>query len=106
MDRWRSHAGILAPQATAVKFPRMRSPSVFTLVVALWLPGAPSAAAAQHDPALLRGKILAYVRSNDVAILGELRDLLAIPNVASDSTNIRRNAAALWNRATPRPWHA
>src|SRR5687768_11281330 len=36
-----------------------------------------------------------YRTANDVAIVRELADLLAIPNVASDSTNIRANARHL-----------
>ena len=36
-----------------------------------------------------------YTDSNAAAIVLELRDLLAIPNVASDRENIRRNAQAL-----------
>src|SRR5687767_7662857 len=38
---------------------------------------------------------LLVVPVDRVAILTELRDLLAIPNVASDTPNIERNAAAL-----------
>lgn len=44
------------------------------------------------DPAVLRDKIKAFSTSRDVAILRELSDFLAIPNLASDSVNIRRNA--------------
>src|SRR5262245_19111178 len=34
-------------------------------------------------------------RAHETEIVGELADLLSIPNVASDSANIRRNAAKL-----------
>jgi hypothetical protein len=47
------------------------------------------------DAAALRSKIRAYSSEHDVAIVRELTDLLAIPNLASDSANIRRNAARL-----------
>jgi acetylornithine deacetylase/succinyl-diaminopimelate desuccinylase-like protein len=38
-------------------------------------------------------KVRAWRAANEVAILRELTDLLAIPNLASDDENIRRNAA-------------
>ena len=40
-------------------------------------------------------RIRAWRMQNEARILTELRDLLAIPNVASDTPNIERNAAAL-----------
>lgn len=43
----------------------------------------------------LRNRVRAYTLSNQVTILREFIALLAIPNVASDSSNIRRNAAQL-----------
>jgi len=52
--------------------------------------GAP-AAAAQSPLAAVRS----YVATHQGAIVAELRDFLAIPNVAADSVNIRRNAQAL-----------
>jgi len=45
------------------------------------------------DPAVLREHVRAYRESHELEILSELRDLLAIPNVASDSANIHRNAS-------------
>ena len=45
------------------------------------------------DPAAIRDHVRAYREAHQLEILTELRDLLAIPNVASDSANIRRNAA-------------
>ena len=54
---------------------------------------------AQEAPAsgaaALRSAVDRYRRSHEVEILNEFRDLLAIPNLASDSANIRRNAAAI-----------
>ena len=71
-------------------------PTFSTIVAAaLLLASRPALLPAQRDPAATAAAVRAYVRANDVAILGELRELLAIPNVASDSTNIRRNAAHL-----------
>jgi hypothetical protein len=56
----------------------------------------PSLLAAQSpDPVALRTLVRQYRTAHDVAILRELVDLLAIPNVASDSANIRANAARL-----------
>jgi acetylornithine deacetylase/succinyl-diaminopimelate desuccinylase-like protein len=46
-------------------------------------------------PAGLRQKIDAWVAANQRAIVTELVDLLAIPNVAADRENIRRNATHL-----------
>ncbi len=42
-----------------------------------------------------RAKIRAYRQANEHKIVSELTALLAIPNLASDSVNIRRNAAKL-----------
>src|SRR5512134_1007917 len=39
--------------------------------------------------------VRAYRTAHEAQIIGELVDLLSIPNVASDSVNIRRNAAKL-----------
>ena len=48
-----------------------------------------------HSLALADNPIREYRRAHEHAILKEFMDLLAIPNVASDQENIRRNAAAL-----------
>lgn len=47
------------------------------------------------SPDALRQQIRAYTTRHDTAIVRELRDFVAIPNVASDSANIRRNAERL-----------
>src|SRR2546428_364379 len=39
--------------------------------------------------------VRAYRSAHEAQIIGELVDLLSIPNVASDTVNIRRNAAKL-----------
>lgn len=52
---------------------------------------APTALAAQAHLTAVR----AYTPAHEAAIVAELRELLAIPNVAADSVNIRRNAQAL-----------
>jgi acetylornithine deacetylase/succinyl-diaminopimelate desuccinylase-like protein len=49
-------------------------------------------AGAQSDGENLRTQLRAYRSAHDVEILRELTDFLAIPNLASDSANIRRNA--------------
>jgi acetylornithine deacetylase/succinyl-diaminopimelate desuccinylase-like protein len=51
---------------------------------------AQTATGAAADP--LAAKVRAYRQSHDVEIMGEFTALLAIPNLAPDSTNIRRNA--------------
>lgn len=53
-------------------------------------PPAPVSAAAP-----LRAQVERYVSTRQQAIVGELIDLLAIPNVAADRENIRKNAAHL-----------
>lgn len=63
------------------------------LVVGAALATAAVAAGAQApDAATLRAQIRGYRRAHDVDILRELTDLLSIPNLASDSANIRKNA--------------
>ena len=50
-----------------------------------------------HPPAPVRaaGSVRDYRRAHEHEILSEFMELLAIPNVASDRENIRRNAAAI-----------
>ena len=64
-------------------------------LLALALTGALPPRGAAQSRAGLPDAVRSYVRANDVAIVRELSALLAIPNVASDSTNIRRNASHL-----------
>ncbi|HEY8175685.1 MAG TPA: M20/M25/M40 family metallo-hydrolase [Gemmatimonadaceae bacterium] len=45
-----------------------------------------------QDPARVRSAVRAYQQAHDVEVVRELADFLAIPNLASDSVNIRRNA--------------
>lgn len=52
-----------------------------------------TALAAQPDS--LRARVTADVAAHEKAILAELLELLAIPNVAADKANIRRNAVHL-----------
>src|SRR4051812_9040441 len=54
-----------------------------------------SAAGPLAAQATLRSRIDAYHASHDVEIVRELSEFLAIRNLASDSLNIRRNAAHL-----------
>jgi acetylornithine deacetylase/succinyl-diaminopimelate desuccinylase-like protein len=63
------------------------------LIVALSL-GLSSPAGAQPT-STFRAQIDAYRRAHEPEILREFTALLAIPNLASDSANIRRNAAAV-----------
>jgi acetylornithine deacetylase/succinyl-diaminopimelate desuccinylase-like protein len=68
-------------------------PTLLTVLVAaaagLWLT-APLKAQTTTD---LAAAVRSWRGANEVAILRELADLLAIPNLASDDANIRRNAA-------------
>ncbi len=45
-----------------------------------------------QDPARVRAGVRAYTQAHDVEVVRELTEFLAIPNLASDSVNIRRNA--------------
>jgi acetylornithine deacetylase/succinyl-diaminopimelate desuccinylase-like protein len=62
------------------------------VALALAVPLAPARAAA---PAHAETPVRAWRRQHETAILREFAGLLAIPNVASDSLNIRRNADTL-----------
>src|SRR5262245_60133401 len=50
---------------------------------------------AQAQPAGLRESVAAWVNAHQAQIVGDLIDLLSIPNVAADRANIRRNAEHL-----------
>ena len=54
-----------------------------------------TATAQSADASALRSQIKAYSTARDAEIVRELSNFLAIPNLASDQTNIRRNAAHL-----------
>ena len=56
-----------------------------------------AASLAATPPADLRAKIDGWVEQNQRALVASLAELLAIPNVAADRQNIRRNA--VWLRA-------
>ena len=47
------------------------------------------------SPDVLRARIHGWRLSHDVALLGELRDFLAIPNLATDTVHIRQNARTI-----------
>src|SRR5678816_1803571 len=53
-------------------------------------------------PEALHAKLREYRRAHDVEIVRELSSFLAIPNLASDKTNIRRNAVHLEGMMTAR----
>jgi acetylornithine deacetylase/succinyl-diaminopimelate desuccinylase-like protein len=59
-----------------------------------WLPGVilTCVVAAAQPGADLRQEVAAWVRANQQPVVGMLLELLAIPNVAADRPNIRRNA--------------
>lgn len=54
-----------------------------------------ASATSAQQPSAFRAPIDAYRRDHEAEIVREFRELLAIPNLASDSTNIRRNADAV-----------
>lgn len=51
---------------------------------------------------VLRAKIAGYTSAHDVVIVRELTDFLAIPNLASDTGNVRRNAEHLMRMLSSR----
>ncbi len=75
-----------------------------------WLPwlmcvGAAATAVAEpkpSEPVALRGQVETWVAHHQNAVISEFWDLLAIPNVAADTTNIRRNAVFLRDRLARR----
>lgn len=69
----------------------MRRMQTLTLAVAVF---AAAVARTPADDGLSTG-VRAYRAAHEIAILRELADLVAIPNVASDGPNIRKNAAAI-----------
>jgi acetylornithine deacetylase/succinyl-diaminopimelate desuccinylase-like protein len=73
---------------------RKKTVSLLRAVIAIASALASTSLGAQ-DATRLRAAVRAYQQANDVAIVRELSELLAIPNLASDSVNIRRNAAHL-----------
>jgi len=74
--------------------PRARLAGIAPLLTAL-LVATPAAAQRDTSASAFRAAITTYTRAHEAEILSEFRDLLAIPNRASDSVNIRRNAAAV-----------
>lgn len=67
-----------------------------SVVVFAAIVGSVSGAQAQGTSATgLRTSVQSYVYGHDVEIVRELSDFLAIPNLASDASNIGRNAAHL-----------
>jgi acetylornithine deacetylase/succinyl-diaminopimelate desuccinylase-like protein len=60
--------------------------------------GTPVAAPARQtdpDPAAIRAAVAAHRDASETAVMNELRALLAVPNLASDPADIRRNADLL-----------
>ena len=72
----------------------MRSPALQSLILAgiATLLGSP---ADRPDAAAVATQVREFRRAHEAAIVGELTGLLAVPNIASDTPNIRRNAALL-----------
>src|SRR3954462_4046461 len=58
------------------------------------------------QPADLRSRVTAAVEQQQKAIVAELLELLAIPNVAADKANIRRNAEHLQRLLTRHHFNA
>ena len=73
--------------------------AIVIVAAALWLAGAPAsraqAATTRGSVAGVAQKVRDYRQSHEGAIVRELAEFLAIPNVASDEANIQKNAARL-----------
>jgi acetylornithine deacetylase/succinyl-diaminopimelate desuccinylase-like protein len=65
------------------------------LAAGLTLAASGLAPAQTVSPDALRARVRAYRAEHDTSIVRELRDFVSIPNVASDTANIRRNAERL-----------
>lgn len=74
--------------------PRVRVPTLLLAAVVLTL-GDTRAVRTQSDVGAMRQAVRTYRETHEHAILGELRDLVSIPNVARDADGIARNAARL-----------
>ena len=72
-------------------------PLFLTLLLATAPPtaGPPVRLAASPSDSTLRARVAAWRSRREAGIVREFAELLAIPNLASDSVNIRRNAAAI-----------
>lgn len=57
--------------------------------------GRPTTQAAAPTPESIRAAVAEHRRNHEMAVMDELRELLAMPNVASDVNDIRRNAQHL-----------
>jgi acetylornithine deacetylase/succinyl-diaminopimelate desuccinylase-like protein len=68
----------------------------------LVLLGAVLPEAKANEPGALRAAVRAYVRKEGPAILREFAALLAVPNLASDGPNLRRNAELIVERLAAR----
>jgi acetylornithine deacetylase/succinyl-diaminopimelate desuccinylase-like protein len=71
---------------------RLSESLVLAAFVASLLPATTAGAQARPDDARVRAAVRAYTQAHDVDIVRDLADFLAIPNLANDSINIRRNA--------------
>jgi acetylornithine deacetylase/succinyl-diaminopimelate desuccinylase-like protein len=76
------------------------------LVLALLVIIASSRDGAAQSSANLREQVEKYVAANQKAIVGELVDLVAIPNIAADRANIRKNATLLQQMLAKRGFEA
>lgn len=76
---------------------RQSAEKIFLLVFVAVLLSAPLELSAQgnSDAVTIRTAARTFRTAHEPAILGEFTELLAIPNLASDNTNIRRNANRL-----------
>ena len=72
----------------------MRSPSVPSFILA-GIAALLTSPADRPDAAAVAAQVREFRHAHEAAIVGELTDLLAIPNIASDQPNIQRNAALL-----------
>lgn len=75
--------------------PADHSSGATRMFAALLATGVALAQGSAPDPEALRSHVRAHRQQHEAAILTELRDLLALPNVASSREDIARNAALL-----------
>lgn len=86
---------ITEPDRSACVSNYNRAETMLALVFASLLVVPPQPPATSQPDTSLRARVAAWRTAREVPIVDELRTLLSIPNVSSDSINIRKNASQI-----------
>src|SRR5262245_17481306 len=82
--------------------PLPRAALAMLLPALLPVPAHAQAVDAPPDAARVRTAVQAWLRQNERAVLRDFAELLSIPNVAAEVSDIERNAEAIERRLRPR----